>query len=62
MRITFDQAADAMYIYLAKGDIAKTAERGEYLVDYGKNGEMIGIEILGVSKKLEVRKRMTTSA
>jgi uncharacterized protein YuzE len=51
MRITFDEMADAMYIYLNEGQVTKTEEKGEYLVDYDAAGVPVGIEVLSVSEK-----------
>ena len=53
MKVTYDAVADAMYIYFAeKKKSTRTEEVSEdFLVDYAGK-EMIGIEILAVSKKL----------
>ena len=53
MKVTYDPVADAMYIYFSdKSKSTRTEEVSEDLiVDYfGK--ELIGIEVLDVSKKL----------
>lgn len=55
MRITYDPYADAMYVYMQqkKKSVAKTEEvRPDLLLDIGKNGELLGIEILDISAKL----------
>lgn len=53
MKVTFDPEADAMYIYFSdKKKSTRTEEvRGDLIVDYSGN-DMIGLEILDVSKKL----------
>ena len=53
MKITYDPAADAMYIYLSKG--TKKSTRTEEVsdgvfIDYAKN-ELLGIEVLDASKR-----------
>lgn len=50
MQIKFDTAADALYIKLRKGRIARTKNNGDHLADYDKKGELIGFEILNISK------------
>ena len=53
MKVTYDPAADAIYIYFSeKKKSIRTEEVSEdFLVDYAGR-EMIGIEILDASKKL----------
>lgn len=53
MRISYDPTADAVYIYLSKGRKSTRTEEvnDDLLVDYA-GGELIGIEVLNVSKKL----------
>jgi uncharacterized protein YuzE len=53
MKVTYDKSADAMYIYLKTGKVAKTHEVNErVLVDLDRTGKVIGIEILGVSEQI----------
>ena len=61
MRLTFDRAANAAYIYLVAighGDVEKTESvtpahnRGTYNLDFNKNGRLIGIEILNATRVL----------
>jgi uncharacterized protein YuzE len=57
MRITYDKLANIQYIYLKdkirKGEVAKTVEITDgVLFDYSKSGELLGIEIIGISSKL----------
>ena len=56
MRMTYDPAADAMYLYLAEraageAEVARTEEVASGLMlDYNGDGRVIGIEMLSVSK------------
>lgn len=51
MNIKYDPIADAQYIYLKKGKISYTKKESEWvLYDYNKEGQVLGIEILNVSK------------
>lgn len=59
MNVTYDPKADAMYIYFSDKKSTKTLElRDDLLVDYAGE-EMIGIEVLDVSKKV-AKKDMTS--
>jgi len=57
MQIKIDTIADALYIKLKKGKIAKTENRGDYLVDYDKKGNLVGFEVLNFSKKVPMGER-----
>lgn len=47
MKIKIDKNAGAGYIYLKKGKIFSTKKKQDWLVvDYDKNGEVLGVEIL----------------
>lgn len=54
MKIKYDKIADAMYIYIiGKGKVAKTIKvNSRLLVDVDKKGNLLGIEILGVSQQI----------
>lgn len=53
MKIEYDQIADALYIYLNKGKIARTVKMQNRLnVDVAKNGKIVGLEVLGASKQI----------
>ena len=57
MKFTYDKEADAAYIYLedsiADGESEKTIELNDnIIVDFNKNGKLLGIEILSASKIL----------
>lgn len=52
MKVSYDPLADAMYIYFSDKKSTRTEEiRDDLLVDYN-GGNLVGIEILAVSKKL----------
>jgi uncharacterized protein YuzE len=51
MQIKHDALADALYIKLKRGKVAETKEEGPYLVDYDKQGKVLGIEVLDYSEK-----------
>jgi uncharacterized protein YuzE len=56
MRVTYDPAADAMYLYLTERaavapEAARTAEVAPGLMlDFDRDGRVIGIEMLSVSQ------------
>jgi len=53
MKISYDKIADAMYIYLRKGKVAKAIKvKKGLLVDVDKKGAVLGIEILDVSRQI----------
>ncbi len=59
MKLRYDPAADAIYIYLGKkGRISYTREMHKAysmrLVDYNKENSPIGIEILGTKQGIDV--------
>ena len=52
MKITFDKEADALYIEFSEGEFAKNKKIDDStIIDFDKEGNILGIEILGVSKK-----------
>jgi len=53
MKITYDKIADAAYMALRKGRVAKTVEMSDQvIVDIDKKGNLLGIEMLRASKQL----------
>ena len=53
MEITYDKEADAMYIEFRSGDFAKNKKIDDFtIIDLDKDGNMLGIELLDVSKRL----------
>ena len=52
MRVTYDPAADALYIYVSDGEAAQTREVAPDMnLDLGATGEAGGIEILAASAR-----------
>lgn len=60
MQIKIDTNADALYIKLRKGRIAKTVDNGDHLADYDKKGKLLGFEILNLSKLVPEKERGVT--
>lgn len=53
MKISYDNQADAIYIYFNVDRVLSTEEvKPGFVVDYAKNGKIVGLEILDASKKL----------
>ena len=53
MEITFDKEADAIYIEFSSEELAENKKiDDETIIDLDKNGQIIGIELLNVSKRL----------
>ena len=53
MKITYDKIADAAYMTLRKGKVARTVEMSEsVIVDLDKKGHLLGIEMLDASNQL----------
>lgn len=61
MQIKIDTTADALYIKLRRGKIAKTKNKGDHLVDYDKKGNLLGFEVLNFSKKVPIEERESVS-
>ena len=53
MKIKYDPEADAMYITLKEAEVETTKEIEQNLIlDYDKDGNVIGIEILFVKERM----------
>lgn len=53
MKITYDKEADALYIEFRTGDFGKNKKIDDFtIIDYDKQGNMLGIELLDVSKRV----------
>ena len=62
MRVTYDKSTDAAYIYLTDnigaGGVAKTyccdplEVNGQINLDFDHEGRLVGIEVLGASRRL----------
>lgn len=52
MKIEFDPIADALYVELADGDVEESEEiKPGVIMDYDADGNVIGVEVLYVSKR-----------
>lgn len=57
MKLTYDSQADAMYIALSDAEICSTkliAADGNINADLDAEGNVVGVEIIGVQKCLEL--------
>ena len=53
MKITYDKIANAAYMTLRRGKVAKTVEMSDsVIVDLDKKGHILGIEMLDASSQL----------
>ena len=51
-RVSYDKVADALYIKLKDKEVEDGIEvKNGVIVDIGREGDIIGVEILGFSKK-----------
>lgn len=50
--VTYDPEADAVYIYLGRGNVDHTEEAGPFIYDVDPEGRVVGIEILTASQTL----------
>ncbi|MGY6278184.1 DUF2283 domain-containing protein [Methylomonas sp. MgM2] len=52
MKLSIDEAADALHLQLVDNDVIESEEVApSVIVDYDINGEVIGVEILHLSKR-----------
>lgn len=59
MKVTYDPEADAMYIYLSKGEITNTKEISPGVIADYAGKKLLGIELLDASDKLEKKNLKT---
>ena len=53
MKIEYDKKADAMYIEFSEGEFAENKKiDNDTIIDLDENGNIFGIEIINVSKRL----------
>ena len=53
MEISYDKQADAMYIEFRKGEFAKNKKIDDFtIIDLDESGNILGIELLDVSKRI----------
>ncbi|EIC31037.1 MULTISPECIES: DUF2283 domain-containing protein [Methylomicrobium] len=52
MKLSIDEAADALHLQLVDSDVIESEEVAPgVIMDYDNNGEVVGIEILHLSKR-----------
>ncbi|MCK9412255.1 MAG: DUF2283 domain-containing protein [Prolixibacteraceae bacterium] len=57
MKIKFDKETDIVYISLSSQKITESdQEKPDIILDYAENGQIVGIEILNASSKMEQEK------
>ena len=62
MRIHYSHEADALYIMLKENDIVNTDEITEDIImDYDKDGNVVGIEVLSASEKADTKQLIIQS-
>jgi uncharacterized protein YuzE len=55
MKIEYSKEADAIYVYFTEAHVAKSKEIEDgVVVDFGANGQVIGIEVLDVSQRFSL--------
>ena len=53
MNIKFDKETDVVYLRFSDAEIAESDEaKPGIIIDYDKNGNIVGIELLDASKKM----------
>jgi uncharacterized protein YuzE len=54
MKLKVDQAADALYLTIEESPVAESQEVAPgVILDFNTRGEVVGVEILGLSKREE---------
>jgi uncharacterized protein YuzE len=55
MEISYDKDADAVYIEFRKGDFSKNKKIDDFtIIDLDKKDNILGIELLDVSKRIPI--------
>lgn len=56
---SYDETVDNGYLRFSHNKVARTVEYNDFLVmDYDENGNIVGVEILGVSVYLQEKRKM----
>lgn len=54
MKVTYDPGVDVLHILLSNAAIEESdEEKSGVIIDYDKNGNVVGLEILDASKRME---------
>lgn len=54
MNIKFDKEVDIVYLRFSNAEIAESdEEKSGIIIDYDKDGAVVGIEVLDASKKMQ---------
>lgn len=57
MYLTYDQEADAVYVYFNQSPVARTDELSDAVaVDYDSSGQPVGVEFLTVSYGIDLER------
>ena len=55
MRVKVDMESDALYFRLSEDEVAESEETSPgIIIDYDKEGKVIGIEILGIRDRVDL--------
>jgi uncharacterized protein YuzE len=53
MKVKYDKETDILYLTLQAGIVAESdSEKAGIIIDYDKEGNIVGIEVLNASKKI----------
>ena len=56
MRVKVDMESDALYFRLSEEEIEESEKISSgVIIDYNKNGEVIGVEILGIKDRIPLK-------
>jgi len=56
MKISYDPKHDVLYLKFSEGKVVDTIEVVEgVLIDYGENGEIVGIEMINASALIKTK-------
>jgi len=58
--VDYDKKYDVFYILKKKKDIFHSIDLGDFVIDLDKNNNIVGIEIFGISKMLNIPKKYLT--
>jgi uncharacterized protein YuzE len=63
VRLTYDLEVDALYLRISDAKVMDTCEiEDDVMVDYDAEGQVVGVEILDASGRLQILSQETTSA